>query len=267
LVIEDPDRPAMQETETIGVFEPGTFIESQVEWNLLTKVFLYTLGSYLLSIVATIIIMIPLLGLGLVDLFATTPEGLFKPWAMLILTFSSLTFLAGPLYYVKKYGLNSKSIGIRDFSKPLNYALGLIFGAAMLGGNILFSWLITDFFQIPVQEDITLIAADIYELVAWIIVMFVIVGFTEEVLFRGFLQRRMEMYFKGRGDGSNAPLKALLITSFIFGVIHLDIIGLATRFMLGMFLGYLAQKTNYSVVGPTIAHGLNNAIVVILLYI
>lgn len=267
MVIEDPDRHAMDETDTIGIFEPGTYIESQVDWSILSKVLLYTLGSYLLSIAAAILILIPLIGVGLVNLFATTVEDFLKPWATLILTFSSLAFLAGPLYYVKKYNLSNKTIGLRNFNVPSNYALGAVFGLVMFGGNLVFSWLITDVFQVPMQQDTTLIAADIYELVAWIIVMFVIVGFTEEVLFRGFLQRRMEMYFRDRGDGSHAPLKALLITSFIFAAVHLDIIGLATRFMLGLLLGYLAQKTNYSMAGPAVAHGLNNAIVVILLYI
>jgi membrane protease YdiL (CAAX protease family) len=37
-----------------------------------------------------------------------------------------------------------------------------------------------------------------------------------------------------------------------------------TRFVLGLFLGYLAQKRDYSILAPTVAHGFNNAIVVVL---
>ena len=186
---------------------------------------------------------------------------------MIILTTASFAFLFGPVYYVRKNGLSYKSIGIRDMLSPRNAVLGVMIGLLMFGGNILFSWLISDVMNVPVQDDPTLIASDIYELVGWVVVMFVVVGFTEEVLFRGFLQRRMEMYFRGKGNPSNAPIKAILITSFIFAAIHLDIIGLATRFMLGIFLGFLAQRTNYSILGPSIAHGLNNALIVILLFI
>jgi membrane protease YdiL (CAAX protease family) len=57
---------------------------------------------------------------------------------------------------------------------------------------------------------------------------------------------------------------SLVITSFIFGAIHLDLIGLPIRFILGIFLGDLAQRRNYNIVGPSVAHGFNNAIVVVL---
>jgi membrane protease YdiL (CAAX protease family) len=265
--MDDPDLHAIDETETIGVFEPGTFIEREVDWSRLMNVSFMTLGSYLLSVVFTVIILIPLLAVGLVDIFASTLDEMFKPWSMIILTTASFAFLFGPVYYVRKNGLSYKSIGIRDMLSPRNAVLGVMIGLLMFGGNILFSWLISDVMNVPVQDDPTLIASDIYELVGWVVVMFVVVGFTEEVLFRGFLQRRMEMYFRGKGNPSNAPIKAILITSFIFAAIHLDIIGLATRFMLGIFLGFLAQRTNYSILGPSIAHGLNNALIVILLFI
>lgn len=265
--MDDPDMHAIDETETIGVFEPGTFIEREVDWSRLMNVSFITLGSYLLSVVFTVIILIPLLAVGLVDIFASTLDEMFKPWSMIILTTASFAFLFGPVYYVRKNGLSYKSIGIRDMLSPRNAVLGVMIGLLMFGGNILFSWLISDVMNVPVQDDPTLIASDIYELVGWVVVMFVVVGFTEEVLFRGFLQRRMEMYFRGKGNPSNAPIKAILITSFIFAAIHLDIIGLATRFMLGIFLGFLAQRTNYSILGPSIAHGLNNALIVILLFI
>ncbi|MFW9980830.1 MAG: lysostaphin resistance A-like protein, partial [Candidatus Thorarchaeota archaeon] len=93
--------------------------------------------------------------------------------------------------------------------------------------------------------------------------MFVFVGFTEEVMFRGFLQKRMEMYFRSQGN-SSFRLLSLVITSFIFGIIHLDMIGLPARFILGMFLGDLAQRRNYNIIGPSVAHGLNNSIVIVL---
>ena len=263
--MDDPDLHAMEEVSQIGVFEPGTYIEREVTWSRLSSVFIITLATYLLSVVATTILLFGLIGVGLVDIYASTAEEMFRPWSMVILTSASLTFVVGPYYYVRKHGLSSKTIGVRDMLSPLNCILGIGVGFLMFAGNYVFSWIITEVFSIPTGGDSLLMAHDIYELFGWMIVMFVFVGFTEEMLFRGFLQRRMEMYFKGRGDGTNAGWKALIITSFIFAVIHLDLIGLATRFMLGMLLGYLAQKTNYSLLGPSVAHGLNNAIVVVLL--
>ncbi|MFX1580479.1 MAG: lysostaphin resistance A-like protein, partial [Promethearchaeota archaeon] len=96
-----------------------------------------------------------------------------------------------------------------------------------------------------------------------IIAMTCFVGFTEELIFRGFMQRRMDIYFRGRGNRHYAFV-SLIISSFIFAAIHLDIIGLPTRFILGMFLGYLAQRRKYTILGPSIAHGVNNAGIVFL---
>ncbi|MFW9836245.1 MAG: type II CAAX prenyl endopeptidase Rce1 family protein, partial [Candidatus Thorarchaeota archaeon] len=64
---------------------------------------------------------------------------------------------------------------------------------------------------------------------------------------------------------TNYKIVALVISSFIFAAIHLDIIGLPTRFVLGVFLGFLAQQRNYNIIGPSIAHGINNGIVVFLI--
>jgi membrane protease YdiL (CAAX protease family) len=109
------------------------------------------------------------------------------------------------------------------------------------------------------------VVSDLFELALWIILMFAVVGFSEELLFRGFLQRRMEIYFRQRR--SSPGLYALIITSFIFAAIHLDPFGIPTRFVLGLFLGYLAQRRNYSIMAPTVAHGFNNAAAVVLVFL
>ena len=93
---------------------------------------------------------------------------------------------------------------------------------------------------------------------------FGIPGIGEELLFRGFLQRRMEIYFRDRSQ--SYKMLALIVTSIIFAAAHLDIVGLPTRFILGLFLGYLAQRRKYSLLGPSVAHGFNNAAVIVLVF-
>ena len=260
MVMDDPDLLAMNEEDEIGIFVPGSHVESEVNWDRLLNVLFLTIGGYIVTVIITTIMMFPMMAVGLIDLWS--PE-IFMPWSMLLLTLAEIGFIAAPVYYVRKHGLSMKSIGVRDMLSAKNMLLGVLTGILMIGGNLLISWMITDVFRVPISGDESILAAvDTFELIGWIVVMFVVVGFSEELVFRGFLQRRMEMYFKGKGG--RAEIKALVITSFIFAAIHLDIIGLATRFMLGMFLGYLAQKTKYSMIGPTIAHGLNNAFVVVL---
>jgi membrane protease YdiL (CAAX protease family) len=143
--------------------------------------------------------------------------------------------------------------------------LGIAIGGALLVTNLLVSLLIGVAFGVPDTEVGFFVVDTLFEVALWVILMFAVVGFSEELLFRGFLQRRMEMYFSTRR--SRPGLYALIITSFVFAAIHLDVFGLPTRFVLGLILGYLAQQRNYSIMAPTVAHGFNNAAAVVLVFL
>ena len=262
LVMDDPDLYELEEATGIGIFEPGTLLERQINRDQMIGVLGYTALGMILMVVATVVIMIPLMMTGLIVI--TLYYQYIDPLAMLIMTFAEIAFVIPPMYYVKKYGLPKSAIGIKNMISPVDAILGIIIGAAMLGANIAISWFITQATGPPPPGgEEFLVARNWPEMIGWAIAMLVFVGFTEELLFRGFMQRRMEMYFRGCGT-ANYKIIALLVSSFIFGIIHLDIIGLPTRFVLGVFLGFLAQQRNYNLLGPTIAHGMNNAIVVLL---
>lgn len=263
MVMEDPDKFELEESRGIGIFEPGTLLESQINGNQMVGVLGYTAIGMILMVVATVIIMLPLLGTPLIIIDIYSGYIYIDPLAMLIMTFAEIVFIIPPIYYIRKNGLPKSSIGIKNMLSPIDAILGLIIGATMLGANIVISWFMTQASDpSPIVEDI-LVARNWTEMIAWAFAMLVFVGFTEELIFRGFMQRRMEMYFRGRGT-SNYKVTALLISSFIFGAIHLDLIGLPTRFVLGVFLGLLAQQRNYNLLGPSVAHGINNAVVVFL---
>jgi hypothetical protein len=229
----------------------------------MSGVIIYTAAGMVLLFVFTFIMMIPMLIIpGLIEINYITMEVYIDPLALLILTVAEIAFVIPPIYYVRKNGLPISAIGIKNMLSGKDIGLGLIFGALMLGSNLVISWLISNVTG-PIGGEDLFMARNVAELALWVIVMFVLVGFTEEVLFRGFLQRRMDLYFRERGN-TNYKLISLVITSFIFAAIHLDPIGLPARFILGMFLGELAQRRNYNIVGPSVAHGFNNAAVVVL---
>jgi len=184
------------------------------------------------------------------------------------MTVAEFGFIIPIYWYVKKEKISFRSIGIKNLTSVKDIGLGFIVGFVMLGANLVISYFMYEFFpnlggdevvfNPPVEQTERLLWVSL-----WTIAMFAIVGFSEEIAFRGFLQRRMEMYYRQKGS-HNYKLLALVITSFIFSAIHLDLGGLGTRFVLGILLGYLAQKRKYSIIGPTIAHGVNNSAVVIL---
>ncbi len=73
----------------------------------------------------------------------------------------------------------------------------------------------------------------------------------EELFFRGFFQRGLELH---RG----AP-RAIVLTAFIFSAFHLDPVGLTARFELGVLFGLLAWRAG-SLWPAIAAHSANNLI-------
>jgi len=72
----------------------------------------------------------------------------------------------------------------------------------------------------------------------------------EEIVFRGFLQKFLEDYWKD-------ITRAVLITSLFFAMIHFNPFWTIQIYLLGVVLGFLAWKTK-SVVPSIILHSINN---------
>lgn len=88
------------------------------------------------------------------------------------------------------------------------------------------------------------------DLIANIIFLALIPAVTEELFFRGALQRLMEKKF-------NVHV-AIWLSAFIFSAYHMQFFGFVPRFLLGAFLGYLFVWGN-SIYLPILAHFVNNA--------
>lgn len=73
------------------------------------------------------------------------------------------------------------------------------------------------------------------ELVVMVLAVSVAAPLGEEFFFRGFLQRGLEVH---RG----AP-RAIVVTAIAFSAFHLDVVGLAVRFELGVLFGLLAWRS------------------------
>ena len=80
----------------------------------------------------------------------------------------------------------------------------------------------------------------------------------EEMFFRGILQK----FFTGIMKNKHI---AILLTAFIFSAIHIQFSGLLPRFILGAILGYLFYYSG-SLWISIVAHAVNNALVVCLVY-
>lgn len=78
-------------------------------------------------------------------------------------------------------------------------------------------------------------------------------GICEEIMFRGVIQRGLERF---------GAVKSILLTSFLFAIMHFDFQKLFGVFLLGALIGFIVYKTN-SIFSGMFAHFANNTIAVL----
>ena len=96
-------------------------------------------------------------------------------------------------------------------------------------------------------------------LIACILVVGVMAGLSEEMLFRGAMLRMMQ-------DSRLNKHLVVWIVAIIFSAFHMQFYGFFPRLVLGLWLGYLLVWTG-SLWVPIIAHTLNNSTVVVFSYL
>ncbi|GAB3520277.1 hypothetical protein GCM10027442_43070 [Emticicia fontis] len=91
------------------------------------------------------------------------------------------------------------------------------------------------------------------------LVIAVIAGIGEELVFRGLLMRKLLI-------GTNNIHLAIWISGFIFAAIHFQFYGILPRMMLGVLFGYLYYWTG-NIWVPITAHIFNNGLAVVIMYL
>lgn len=92
-----------------------------------------------------------------------------------------------------------------------------------------------------------------------LIIIGILPGIGEELIFRGILQKQIGLMLK-------SPVLAIWIAAFIFSAIHLQFEGFLPRMVLGAVLGYLYYWTGNLWI-PIIAHAFNNGVQVLMIYV
>jgi len=117
---------------------------------------------------------------------------------------------------------------------------------------------LTFLFGRPIVPELMISAYETAYFVPLLWLALIIVGPpTEEIFFRGFL-------FKGIESSKLGPAGAIIITSFVWSVMHVqyDIYGIACLFVGGLLLG-LARLRSNSIYPPIVMHALQNLIATI----
>lgn len=112
-------------------------------------------------------------------------------------------------------------------------------------------------FEANASETMMLLLSDtsVGALIVNILIIGVAAGFSEELFFRGSIQRLL-------CTGGINPHTAIWATAFVFSALHMQFFGFFPRLLLGAYFGYLLYWTG-SIWVPVFAHILNNTIYVI----
>lgn len=105
-------------------------------------------------------------------------------------------------------------------------------------------------------SEIILSATSVGGLLTGILIVGILTGFGEEVLFRGMLQNIIV-------KNSSFGVWGIWLAAFVFSFVHLQFYGFFPRLLLGAFFGYLLYSTG-SLWPGVFAHALNNSIVVVM---
>jgi len=153
---------------------------------------------------------------------------------------------------------NLKDLGLRYYSilKTIWYSfLSLL---AIFFASLLYMFLMNSMFGIeaPPSTIMELIVNRRISNNVLLVVVAVIAPFSEEVFFRGFLYSAFK-----KSWGVNV---ALLLSSFLFAIVHLELYSFIPLMIIGWLFAYLFEKTR-SLIPAIFLHGVYNLILILIL--
>ena len=201
---------------------------------------------------------------------------------IILLSVVELVFIVIPVIYVRKYlqkpsiknslalmGFTSEGFGNKDIAKEMG--IGLFFAIVGVIMVISISFLLEFIFPFVEASEIdTLLFSSLNEvqLILYIIIMIFIVGTSEEILFRGFMQKgliRSKLGVKG----------GIIISAFIFSMIHVIVflydfdyffISFIPYFLISLLLGCLFYWRKENLIAVMITHGVYDALTLIIFF-
>ncbi|MCS4163990.1 MULTISPECIES: CPBP family intramembrane glutamic endopeptidase [Sphingobacterium] len=160
---------------------------------------------------------------------------------------------------LRDLGLDKKNLSSRAILLGILSAL-----AWVIFMQIIYIPVIKHLFNVPDYTEYNFIRSSIERLIMTIFAAWIIGGFYEEVVFRGYIQNILEKrLFKGMGHWL-----PIVITSILFGLYHLqqDIFAVIAACLGGLYWSILYKKGNNNLWVSIISHALFDMITLILIY-
>lgn len=144
-------------------------------------------------------------------------------------------------------------------------AIGILSALAWVGFmQLLYIPLIKHLFIVPDYTEYNFIRENPATLIMTITAAWLIGGFYEEIVFRGYIQNLLQKRIVSRFSIAIS----ILLTSLLFGLYHCqqDIYGIVAAVLGGLFWGILYKKVNNNLWIPVISHAIFDTITLVLIY-
>ncbi len=194
--------------------------------------------------------------LGLVLLLNYVPGGLLQfvnlRWGILL---SQIFFIAGPVLLAIRWFYLDRRAVLPLRSPGPTALLGAVLGIIGLNHVINYAQAWQDqYFPMPELWRNLFDALTAFEgpsdLILLLVLVGVVPGVCEEILFRGFVQAGLRKAFE-------SDAKSVVVGALVFAGFHLNPWSFSFLLTVGLYLGFLAQRTR-SLLPAMIAHALNN---------
>lgn len=244
-------------------------LEIQNDFEQFQKLKAFPHISYSILVTIGIVLLMAFGQAGLLIIIPDHLKDLLKPYAIGITQIALM--LIPVLFAAEKSPLTTKDIFRLNYTQPTSFYIFSILGLCSIQ-FFFFGWLVFQDSIVPLdfKDEYELLKTEFesiyksilageseFEFIRAIIIGALIPAVSEELLFRGFLQRSLEVKL--------TPFWAIVISSIIFGFIHFNPINLVPLVVIGLLLGYIAYVTR-SIVIPIILHFINNTIAIIGIY-
>ncbi len=164
--------------------------------------------------------------------------------------------LLPPFVITRLLKLDKKEIFRQKMTKPVNFGLVILGALPLAIAASSLASLVNLIYPIPpeyLEKLAGLISMEDTSLLHAIVVIGLLPGVCEELMFRGFITRFFE---------NGKTWIPIIISALLFAIYHLDPFRLLSTFLLGIYMGFLLYKTK-SIFIPILAHALNNSIAVL----
>ncbi|MHA1409572.1 MAG: lysostaphin resistance A-like protein [Candidatus Odinarchaeia archaeon] len=199
--------------------------------------------------------------LGLITIISFSFLQLINEWLARILI--ELVIVLIPILFV--YALFYGTIKNLGFVKPSARDVVIAIGGglfAVLVGTLSFQLIVLIYGDLPpgyIEFQNKFTPQTIVDLIIWVAFSLIIVGPCEEIFSRGFIQKGFEK--------STGVIAGLIMSSVMFGILHLDIWRMFPTAMQGLVFGGIYIYTGRKSSASAISHGVTNSVIFILMFL